>query len=262
VSRRDCRLLVCLVVAGCAAEPEVAPSPDPGAADESSRGCFETHVVEAIEINQQRKPLYAELTDGESKPISRGLILFEQSIVLPAKLIDARAEKWQEAGLAIGCDEFVPISLTPEFRSQVDPPTESRESHSGLALAAELKLAFALGGYDRLRGELEEELAELAEQPAYNCLLRHFLESLLRGANLAPIHAARAEELGLDSPDAISRDLILLQIAGLPVATKLDADAEEIQAAGIPILCQDVPPISPLPCRALSLPSWPSRSPS
>lgn len=236
-------------MAGCAAEPELERerSPDPGAADESGRGCFETHVTEAIEINQQRKPLYAELTDEESVSISRGLILFEQTIVLPARLIDLRAARWQEAGLAIGCDEFVPISLTPEFRSHDDPPAGAHDPRSGLALAAELKLAFALGGYDRLRGELEEELAELAAQPAYDCLLRHFLESLLRGANLAPIHVARAEELGLDSPNAISRDLILLQIAGLPVATKLDADAAPIQAAGIPILCQDVPPISPLP---------------
>jgi hypothetical protein len=238
-----------LLAVACTSEPEesVDPREDRGAADESAAGCFETHVVEAIALNEQRKPLYADLTDGDSRRISNGLILFEQAIRLPARLIDDRAARWQEAGLAIGCDEFVPISLTPPFQSQVAPPPVAFERRSGLVLATELKLAFATGGYDKLGDKLEEELAVLAALPGHHCLLRHFLESLLRGANLAPIHAARAAELGLDSPDAISRDLVLLQIAGLPIATKLDADAASIQAKGIPILCQDVPPISPLP---------------
>ncbi|MCM2280349.1 MAG: hypothetical protein NDI61_00725 [Bdellovibrionaceae bacterium] len=71
----------------------------------------------------------------------------------------------------------------------------------------------------------------------------------MRSARLASRHAAAATALGLPSSAPLSREFIEWQILGISVATDLDTDASSIQAQGVPILCQDVPPISPDPQR-------------
>ncbi|HLL48487.1 MAG TPA: hypothetical protein VK399_17425, partial [Longimicrobiaceae bacterium] len=89
------------------------------------------------------------------------------------------------------------------------------------------------------------ELAALEAVPCYHCMLRHLLESMLRVTSLAPTHAARAEAAGMKSTAGLSRLVLRLHLFALVDAAKLDVVAAPIQARGIPILCQDVPPISP-----------------
>lgn len=221
--------------------------PDP---DCNSPFCFYNHIDDAIAINEERKPLYAALTDGESLAVSSALIRNERLARPVAVTFDMRARRWQQEGIDIICDELVPMSLTPEFVSRVEVPSEplsAFEKTNGYGLAWRSSTTFLEDGYEGLSRLLEEELAVLAETPSYHCMVRHILESILRSANLAPVHQLEAARIGMDSPKAISRDLIAAQIATLPAAAGIDEDAAPIQARGIPIICQDVPPIPPGP---------------
>ncbi len=235
-----------MIFAGCTAGGSEAGSER---ADEAGPRCFDVHLADAIELNRERRPLYSELTGERSETISDKLILFEQASRVVASRLDDRAVDWQAEGIAILCDELEPISRAPEFVAmspQPPAPLDSYESHNGIALAGDLTAALLVGGNDALVARLNEEIATLGS-PGYNCLLRHFLDSLVRVTNTAPLHEQRALELGVASPSGLLRDFALAQIGGLPIATSLDDRAAPLQAEGVPILCQDVPPIPPLP---------------
>jgi hypothetical protein len=210
-------------------------------------GCFESHLLDAIELNQERAPLYASASAGRSQRISSRLITSERALLPPSRWLDRRAASWQAAGVGLLCDELVSLDDAPAFVARVTPPATAYVRPDGLAIAAGLTGALLSAGYDGLHAAIETELAALAPTPAYHCMLRHVLESTLRAVNLAPVHEAESAQLGLASPRAISRDLIVAQIGLIAVATTLDDDAAALQADGIPILCRDVPPIPPGP---------------
>ncbi len=212
--------------------------------------CFYDHIVDAIAINEERKPRYEELTGGRSRAISGKLISSEKLARAVAVTFDLRAHRFQDQGIDVVCDEFVSMALTPEFSpySELTPaPLSEFEKINGVALAARLTASLVDDGYAGLADTVEAELAELAPLPTYHCMVRHLLQSILRTANFTPVHVADAEALGFDSPRSISRDLVAAQIAMLPSAAGLDRDAAPIQATGVPIICQDVPPIPPGP---------------
>lgn len=210
----------------------------------ASEACFRTHLDEAIALNTERMPRYAALSNGDTTAISLALIGFEMVSLYAADALDARAEVWERAGVAVVCDAFVPMSLTPPFVDAVEPPRAPFEARDGALLAVRLGWAYAWHGEERLAAAIERELAALAAAPGQHCMLRHILESILRAAYLAPMHADQARALGLPSPAALSRDLIAAQLASLPIAAAFDRAAAPVQARGIPILCQDVPPIA------------------
>lgn len=213
-------------------------------------GCFEAHLDEAIALNEARSPRYEALTGGASVRVSGHLITSERLTKWIARGFDRRAMRWQQHGVGILCDEFVSMELAPEFRERAErapAPLASYDKRSAFLLAAKLTAQLTFGGFEALSLALEDELAELEDTPEYHCMLRHTLESLLRASNLARVHARDAERLGLESPEALSRDLILTHIAALGLSTWLDNIAAPIQATGVPIICQDVPPIAPWP---------------
>ena len=91
-----------------------------------------------------------------------------------------------------------------------------------------------------------QRLEALDASPRYHCLVRHFLNSILRAANLAPLHEDEAKARGLSaSTTDLSWSFIEIQLFGLDELEKIDELAASIQAQGVPILCQDVPPIPP-----------------
>lgn len=220
--------------------------------------CFRTHLREAIELNQERMPKYAALTGGASKSISRRLIWSERLALPPAWYVDRRAAKYLRAGIPVVCDEFVPMALTPEFRerSPVEPlPLADFRSPDTRRLRRAVETSFREGGFPAVSMAVERELHRLEETPTYHCMLRHLLESALRIANVAPVHAAEAAGIDMPTPEGLSWLMIRLHLMTFEEAARLDRMAAPIQAEGIPILCQDVPPIAPFPTaeeRALS----------
>ena len=218
-------------------------------ASEPESRCMERHLREAAAINRERMPWYDSLTDGRSRGISRRLIWTERLGVVAAWYVDWRARPFQHEGIRIVCDDFVPMAHTPAFRPRAadpPPPLSAFVPADARRIRRDVERARRRGGFPAAGEVLEREIQRLSGTPAYHCMLRHLLESALRISNQAPRYAAEARARGLaGSPEGLSRTLLDLHLLTLGDAVKLDVRAAPLQAVGIPIICQDVPPIPP-----------------
>lgn len=219
----------------------------PVIADESETGpgCFQRHLREAISLNERRARVYVGWTDGASAPISRRLIRAERWALPVAWYVDRRAEPFQEAGIPIGCAEFVSMSLTPPLDGAAEaiPGVPYSPGPDPDSLVQAIAAAYGIGGFPEVAATTEALLDDLGTAPDYHCMVRHLLESTWRVAVLAPAHAAAAEAAGLPPTLALSSLLLRLHLAALPDGARLDREAAPLQSAGVPIICRDVPPI-------------------
>ncbi len=213
-------------------------------------GPFVKHLVDSIEINSKRLTRYAKLTRGRSVAHSMKLILSEQASIPFAFAIDRLARPYQKAGVPIGDLEFIDMHLIPEFSEKFpfEPePFESYVAYDGKALSRSLIAAFRMAGFEGVSEVATVELNRLQTPRAYHCMIRHLLESIIRIANLAPLHEKRAKELGISSRLAscnrISRMMFWGHIASFAACAAIDRAAAPFQAKGLPIIWQDVPEI-------------------
>lgn len=201
-------------------------------------GPFENHLREAISLNKLRAPVYAKL-DKNCIAVSRRLILYEHLLLEPARLFDNWARPYHLAGIALLEDLFIPMTLVPPFKSTLEPVTPKKN----YAFSPK-DLNFNLS-YAKMIPHIENELAKLAIDSCFNCMLRHLLESMLRLSQLAPLHLAQSLDKGLHPPERLLRSLFCLHRSGLRLASNLDRQARPLQMQGIAIICQDLPPITP-----------------
>lgn len=204
------------------------------------------HLREAIHLNRERRPAYARLTEGRSERISDRLILAERIALFLARWVDARAAPYERRGIGVTCDAFVPMDRTPPMREEpvADPPSLERfEAPEMGAMRRRVTEAYRAEGFPGASRALEAGLSAVQGEPAFHCMVRHVLESSLRITDLAPVHAARAREAGMRSPERLSWLMLRAHLLTLEESARLDRWAAPIQAAGVPILCQDVPPI-------------------
>ena len=213
--------------------------------DESQ--CMADHLREAKEINHTRLPLYADLTDGESRKVSWTLIGSEAMGIPFAELMERLNKSLREAGVNILCEDFVSMDRTPTFRRQQDGqplPIKDFQSDRGWDEIGDFWRLGRSGSYAELARTTDVVLAELTLVPTYHCMYRHILESIRRAASKAEnqLERARAKGLGAEAERVIDL-LVTSQLAVLPLAMKIDDWSAPINARGIPIVCQDVPPI-------------------
>lgn len=140
---------------------------------------------------------------------------------------------------------FVPMSGAAPFhpRHPVPRGASARPAPRPAAIGRRVSAAYRRRSFPAAADAIEAELAALAAYPEEYALLRHLLESARRVAELAPVHAALAVEHGLRSPEWLSSILLRLHLWGLVLAAVLDRRARPLQARGIAILAQDLPPI-------------------
>ena len=208
--------------------------------------CFSRHTQEGIQSNNHRTLPYAKATHGQSLEISAALIAFETGVYVPASILDAQAYQAQTHGIPLMCDELVSMSTTPAFTAQASIPKGPVPEITDLELESiinELKARYWEKGFPSLSESLASQLVKLNQQPNYFCLTRHLIESMLRASNLAPIQSGRSQALGFERTENISWGFIESHLVGLPLAIKIDRMAISLQRKGIPILCNDVPPI-------------------
>lgn len=223
----------------------LAMSPSAFAVQFPDKGrCITIHLNEAIDINNERKPLYSKLTNGASESITEDLIALEQKMLLGSFFLDRLAKKHQENGMPVFCQDMIPMEETPEFSTTYPdgaPNIKNYKKPNARVIKKDLKRALDRGGFQALDRAAMHWYNTLADQPKFNCLTRHFLESLVRSSRLAQKYDERARLTGVPSPDRLMKHYLRLSLIGIKPGIKLDATAAPLQARNIPILCQDVP---------------------
>ena len=198
---------------------------------------------DAIALNEARAPLYSSLSNGASLAISRRLILTERALLPVARWFDGRARRWERAGIPILEEVFVSMETAPAFAERGKEPGAGSNVAVDPNVRRRVLRAYRDAGFDGAAVLLREAIDLLSAEPGVDCLTRHLLESARRVALLAPGHIRAARERGLASPRWMLSLLLRLHLWGLGRARQLDAAARPLQARGIPILAQDLPPI-------------------
>ena len=196
-------------------------------------------------LNAKRKPIYSELTDEASERISNTLISSEWFSKQLARSVEKDAQPFEDAGVGIVCDAFVSMSKVPPFQQNTGLRHDEKQyqvfdTDDLKDLIEELNKE---NRFTEIVETIEIKIAELKSQPQFHCMIRHVLESIRRIAHQADSQNSKAKALGLPSSLPISRKLIDLHLLSFSISKYLDKSAVKIQAAGVPILCQDVPPI-------------------
>lgn len=209
------------------------------------------HIDDAMIINQSRAPIYRELSHGESVVVSEAMISFEKGLLRSATIADAAAFPLQVVGIPIVCVDYISMSKTPELRPTFKDGAPKMSHFSRLNLAAlkeTLAVAVKYDDFDRIIDVSNASIKELEKEPRFNCMVRHFLESIRRIAGLAPQYQMMAEsKLVAASAKFISKRILVGHLKALDEAAHIDLLAAPIQAQNIPIVCQDVPhiPVAP-----------------
>ena len=243
-ARRMLSLSILGITLQCLSAPARAELAQGG--DDLRFNCFTRHLSEAISLNQARKPLYSELSQKESEAISNKLIFFERLAYLPAKWIDWQAKPYQQAGIGIACDEFMPMKAAPALRNAIlsfGVPNAVLHKVDTSVINQQIRKSYKENGFEGVSHFVKGTLDDLNQKSPYGCMLKHILASILRTANLAPKHEAAAQVAKLPSPRFLSWNLIRLHLFTLSSGAKLDDEAFPLHVKGIPIICQDVPEI-------------------
>lgn len=206
-------------------------------------GCISKHIREAIELNKSRAPLYAKASDGRSQMISNLLVAAEKIALTTLPLLEKPAEEYQKRGVPLFCLDVVPMSGAKKFSERETQPSSKHEPFDGLGTSIHLAKFVLTKEAEKLEGHLQKVLEKLSSNPQYNCFSRHLVESLLRSVRLTPHYRRWSAEKGLRDPIFLIQTYVSSQISGLPKATVLDSMAAELNAQGIPIICNDVPHI-------------------
>lgn len=200
-------------------------------------------MLEAIALNEARAPRYSSLTDGASLAISRRLILSERALLPVARWFDRRTRRWERAGIPILEEIFVPMATAPAFAERGSEIRGAGNPALDGTVRRRVMRSYRDAGFEGAAIVLRDAIDALSAEPGMDCLVRHLLESAYRLAMLAPRHMEAALERGLASPRWLLSLLLRLHLWGLGRARDLDARARPLQARGIPILDQDLPPI-------------------
>lgn len=211
------------------------------------RACTQEHLLRAMKLNRERQPLYARITANQSLPVSKALLQFEDELLTEAPLADIASLIYQLAGVPLLCREYVSMDLVPAFRSHSPLPVPNLKDFRAVdiqRLSQELKTATTQENFPQIVLITRNWLAALSTQPQFHCLTRHFIESIGRAAALAPEQNALAKHR-LHIPSlAISKAFIKGHLSKLKRTESIDELAAPIQSQGVPIICQDIPPIA------------------
>lgn len=205
------------------------------------------HLIEAIEINKERKKLYAKISNNRSLKISKFLIFFEKLSLVSSYILDNIAKYWQKRNVPIMVHEFIPMDQTPSFKEKFtkmdDVCTELPELNTREIQKKSMQL-YKSKDYQGLFQYLDDLIEkEMSQYPKHFCMIRHILESVRRSAYLIEKHIERAQELNVRNPELFCRYLLKNQIMIIHSSRLIDVWAFPLQKEGIPIVFQDVPHI-------------------
>lgn len=210
-----------------------------------SQSCLQEHLTAAVALNESRRAIYSEWSQGRSESISDRLIQAEKNALQLSRLVEPWEAQLAAEDIHIICNSLASMDNVPVLKQNPEPQDRSFFDLNRLALArVRLHAAWLFGSYSGLSQESLKFLDAIRLSHDYHCMARHLLESI----SLASYHAEQ-EQKAVQNPAqwlrlrALMDTYLAAQINLLPFANKLDADAAPLQAEGIPIICQDVPAI-------------------
>ncbi len=215
----------------------------------AKQNCLSQHILDAIKLNKERKEIYKSITQGKSSFVSNLLIKAEQLALPIAYSFDIKARKYQNKGLPLLCLDAIDMDQTPVFSYERSYPYSTYEDVYKLDIKNFIKVisnSISTESYFTTTFKIDQKIKKLEEQMHYNCLTRHFLESIRRSTYLATFYILEARNKGLPSPKGLINLYLKAQLNTLYITNKIDFHASKIQETGVPIICQDVPHI-PLP---------------
>lgn len=167
-------------------------------------------------------------------------------MLLLTPFVDGMAVTYQEAGIPILCQDLISMSETPKFTPRNPDGKDSIHNYRRpdiKGISQTLLELYKAKAYLQMADYADKLVLELDQQPRYNCLVKHMLESIRRIATLTPVYAVKSKALNKVSSETLSRILLRSHIRVLKDSAEIDEAAAPLQADGLPIICQDVPSI-------------------
>ena len=210
-------------------------------------GC--QHVTEAIKVNASRGPVYAAMTGGQSRSLTRLLIGAERLSLLPLAVFDRWGRRYNRQGIPIIATDFVSMSGIKDVSAPlrlngradtacilaVDAGLESYRKHVRAAIkGADFRQVAARSHVILERVHRDEE-----QSGSLFPMTRHMLESI---GNIALRSIGYAEQSG-GKTLRLSKAFIRFHVAGLRLAIPIDRKAQACHVLGAGIIENDVPPI-------------------
>lgn len=210
---------------------------------------FALHLEEAIAINEGRMPIYAQLTHGKSKRISRKLIAWEKGLLPYAYSLDRQAKKYQEEGIPIVQADFVPMD---NLLAAETPPTYSGQASK--ATWVELSQALLYFKKDVRTAIKEENLYQVCylvagmihrleeieqEGQCHFAMCKHLLESM----GWIALNGITYIKLSEGKSFSLTKRLIMSHLPAIKFHKTMDGPAQDIHVMGVGILVNDLPHI-------------------
>lgn len=210
----------------------------------SNRNCLSRHLKEAIDLNLVRRPIYGQASEGRSLAISDELIDLEKTLRVQSLFADTWARFFQIQNIDVLCNELTSMDKTPALPLQL--PVELRpslESYKDIQVhTLQTRLNEKLSqDLNHVAQEAKIQIQTLQDEPRFNCITRHFLESIFVFARHGQAYVDRASTFQKKHLNYFFKKIIKSHIDLLEKTDRLDLRARDLQAEGLPILCQDVP---------------------
>lgn len=210
---------------------------------------FHQHIREAIACNKQRRKLYASISNNRTRPLSNFLIWTEYLTLPIAKYYDRRGKKFNENGIMIVQEDFVPMDIAPydqdvQFRNSFskmivdeiksDTKKYLKETKGKIITVSDLKNRYTLTSnfYDDIEALEKNESVNFA-------MLKHVVESVAFICKNGIAYANQSN--GKTIP--LSASLFKLHHLGLKNALYFDKKANPFHVENIGILLNDMPKI-------------------
>lgn len=211
-------------------------------------GHFSKHLKDAIRINQQRQPYYADLTAGRSRWLSRWMVLSEYLCLPLAYYFDRKAAPFNARGIGIVEKDFIdmseiqPVHTPPPLTGVAGDTTLGRVKSALKAYKGESQLALRAGDYQAVCTATAATLTWLGVEErqcgASFAMSRHLLESI----GFAAVHAS-----GYITADPscapLARQLTGVQLGLADAGIFTDRLAQKCHSLGAGIIINDVPHI-------------------
>lgn len=209
-------------------------------------GCMTRHLEDALKINQERLSIYGRVQEGISIPVSKALIDFEKKMLPQAKWADWLALPLQNQGIPVLCNDLKDMSEAPSLAKSLPTPTAPVETDFVFLNITQMQIDLSNAlevGPEQVEKRGLYYLSQLEDEPRLNCLLRHFLESIVVFARHTTKYKKQLDgkpfwRTGLS---LYMKQVMRQHINYLVTSDLIDRSAVRAQTEGIPVLCDDVP---------------------